>query len=226
MTEPIPFRGFDERADVRIYQHGDLPHWRQDGCTYFVTFRQADSLPTSVVREMEADRQNWLRRHSINPESYDWKSQFARLSADKRREYERSPGITLDRHLDTGDGSCVLQQCRFASVVAEALLHFHGSRVLAGDFVITPNHVHALVRPLDGFELEDILHSIKGYTARRINQLTEGSGAFWQRQSYDHIVRDYVQLEAMQQYIALNPVKAGLQADQYILHQTTWIPEI
>jgi type I restriction enzyme R subunit len=175
---------------------------------------------------MEADRQNWLRRHRINPEASDWKSQFARLPADKRREYERSLGITLDRYLDTGHGSCVLQQSRFASVVVEALLHFHGSRVSTGDFVVMPNHVHALVRPLDGFELEDILHSIKSFTATRINQLTEGSGAFWQRQSYDHIVRDYEQLEAFQQYIALNPVKAGLQADQFILHQATWIPEI
>ena len=225
MPKPIPFRGFDERADVRIYKHGDLPHWRQNGCTYFVTFRQADSLPTSVVREIEAERQNWLRSHGINPGASDWKSLLARLPVDKRRAYERLLGVTLDKHLDVGHGSSVLREPEIGKIVAEALLYFHSSRVLMGDFVVMPNHAHALARPMDGFELEDILHSIKSFTANQINKLTDGTAVFWQRQSYDHIVRDYEQLEAFQQYIEANPRKAGLPKDQYILHRAQWRPD-
>lgn len=225
MTDSIPFRGFDKRGEVRIYHHGILPHWRQDGCTYFVTFRQADSLPAPILREMEAERHRWLRRHGIDPVSHSWKLEFAKLPTAERREYERQVGVALDRHLDAGHGSSVLPRHKIKKVVTEALHYFHTSRVLTGDYVVMPNHVHVLLRPLQGFELEDILHSIKSFTANQINKLIGESGEFWQRQSYDHIVRDYEPLEAFQQYIALNPVKAGLRDDQFVPHRSDWCPD-
>src|SRR5438132_1504443 len=63
---PIPFRGFEERAEVKIYDHGILPHWRLAGCTYFVTFRLADSLPTHVLQELEKEKSQWLKAHGID----------------------------------------------------------------------------------------------------------------------------------------------------------------
>jgi hypothetical protein len=42
------------------------------------------------------------------------------------------------------------------------------------------------------------------------------SGTFWQRDSYDHIVRDIEQLEAFQAYIAKNPTKARLNAGEFL----------
>ncbi len=66
-TQPIPFKAFNGRAEVRIYHHGTLPHWRQDGCTYFVTFRLADSLPQSVVAKLKEKRERWLARHHLDP---------------------------------------------------------------------------------------------------------------------------------------------------------------
>src|SRR5690348_18061681 len=39
----IQFRGFDERGVLEM-KHGHLPHWEQEGATYFVTFRLADSV--------------------------------------------------------------------------------------------------------------------------------------------------------------------------------------
>ncbi len=41
---PAGFRGLDPDLEVRIYRRG-LPRWRQEGATYFVTFRLVDSLP-------------------------------------------------------------------------------------------------------------------------------------------------------------------------------------
>ena len=80
-----------------------------------------------------------------------------------------------------------------------------------------PNHVHALLTPIEDHELEDILQSIKGFTAREINQALKRNGGLWQRESYDHIVREAEQLQAYQQYIAANPSKANLRAGEYIL---------
>jgi hypothetical protein len=59
---------------------GNLPHWRQEGTTYFVTFRTADSFPREKLRQWLDEREEWLRK---NPEPH---------SEAQRREYwERFP---------------------------------------------------------------------------------------------------------------------------------------
>jgi putative transposase len=103
-----------------------------------------------------------------------------------------------------------------------ALDHFHGTRVFTGDFVVMPNHVHILLTPIDGFELEDILHSIKSYTANEINRALGRAGRFWQRESYDHIVRDSEQLLSYRDYVAANPSKASLSIGEYIVSRAEY----
>jgi putative transposase len=71
-----------------------------------------------------------------------------------------------------------------------------------------PNHVHVLVTPL--VPVPRIMHSLKGFTARAANQVLDRTGlAFWQRESYDHWVREG-EFERIKRYIEVNPVKAGL----------------
>ncbi len=213
---PIPFRAFNEQGEVRIYNHGILPHWRQTGCTYFVTFRLADSIPRHVLEQIEEKRLAWLRAHRIDPAARDWKTQLANLPSERRREYERATGKHLNVALDECHGSCVLRDPFMARETGSALEFFHGERVLTGDFVVMPNNVHALMTPLDGHELEDICQSIKSYTAREINRVPGRTGQLWQRDSYDHIVRIVDQLEAFQLYIAANASKAKLRSGEYL----------
>ncbi len=222
---PIPFRGFDDRADVPAYQHGLLPHWRQLHCTYFVTFRQDDALPAAVVREIDYDRQKWLKHRGIDPADEDWRKPLAQLPGSEQRIYERMIGTKLNRELDAGYGSCRLRKKELASVVATALEHFHGQRVLTGDYVVMPNHVHVLMRPLPNHELEGILHSIKSFTANEINRLSGHDGQFWQRQSYDHIVRDLEQLEAFRKYIRANPERARLKDGEFLYSSAEYVPD-
>jgi hypothetical protein len=42
------------------------------------------------------------------------------------------------------------------------------------------------------------------------------SGRFWQEESFDHLVRSLDQFEAIQRYIAKNPVVAGLLDGQFL----------
>jgi putative DNA methylase len=63
-----------------------------------------------------------------------------------------------------------------------------------------------------GSPLARIMHSLKSYTATRANEILRRSGAFWQRESYDHWARDVEELERIASYIVLNPVRAGLCA--------------
>jgi hypothetical protein len=47
---------------------GNLPHWRQNGTIYFVTFRLADSLPQKKLDILTRERAEWHRTH---PEPHD-----------------------------------------------------------------------------------------------------------------------------------------------------------
>ncbi len=53
---------FDPDQPIEEY-YGCLPHWRQEGAIYFVTFRTADSLTAEKVRLWKRERDDWLRRN-------------------------------------------------------------------------------------------------------------------------------------------------------------------
>ena len=78
-------------------------------------------------------------------------------------------------------------------------------------FVIMGNHVHVLLLPLISPSL--LLKSLKGTTAREANRHLGRTGEpFWQRESYDHWVRDAEEWRRIAAYVEDNPVKAGLAA--------------
>src|SRR5213080_653790 len=52
LAPPPGFQGLHPDKPITVYQRY-LPHWRQDGATYFVTFRLADALPQSKLDELE-----------------------------------------------------------------------------------------------------------------------------------------------------------------------------
>src|SRR5207253_11320934 len=58
---PPGFQGLLSDKPVTVY-HRHLPHWRQDGATYFVTFRQHDSLPQEKLDQLEFLRREWFAR--------------------------------------------------------------------------------------------------------------------------------------------------------------------
>jgi hypothetical protein len=81
-----------------------------------------------------------------------------------------------------------------------------------------PNHVHILARPLfrpvgGTFDLAEILHSVKRFSARKINLGRGVDGSLWQDERFDWIVRDEAEFLEKWQYIRYNPVKAALASD-------------
>src|SRR5437762_24203 len=58
----VPFRAFNPYGEVRIARRR-LPHWRQPGVSYLVTFRLADSSPQALLRQWRNERGIWLRLH-------------------------------------------------------------------------------------------------------------------------------------------------------------------
>ncbi|MGE4488668.1 MAG: exodeoxyribonuclease VII large subunit [Kiritimatiellales bacterium] len=169
-----------------------LPHWKQDGVTYFVTFRLADSLPEQRLDRWKTEQKQWLQTHQ-QPYSKEELSEYAELFSKR-----------IEQWLDAGSGSCILKNKLTAELVESALQHFEEERYKLGSYVIMPNHVHVLVTPFAGYNLSEILHSWKSFTANRINERTGQPGSVWQDESYDHIVRNSEQLAFYTEYIRKN----------------------
>jgi len=91
------------------------------------------------------------------------------------------------------------------------------TRYEMGDFVIMPNHVHLLVRPLGEWKLGTLIHSWKSFTSHQINDALNRTGVFWMDERFDHLVRNSASLEKFERYILENPKKARLNVEEYSL---------
>jgi REP element-mobilizing transposase RayT len=86
------------------------------------------------------------------------------------------------------------------------------------EFVVMPNHVHGLLwitqRPDQRPEnLSAIVGAFKSLAAREVNITIERTGSLWQRNYYERVVRDEAELNAIRQYIADNPLRWALDAE-------------
>lgn len=186
-----------------------LPHIQPPGATLFITFRLKDSIPQALMEELRNERDQVARG-------------IARLSDPQeraRRTYleERRLFGKWDAALHACYGPRWLQDARLASVVVDSLHYRDGKEYDLHVFCLMPNHVHLVCTPLirlDGtyYSMSKILHSLKGYTAYQANRLLGRRGAFWQDESYDHVVRDESEMRRIAEYVLNNPVKAGLVA--------------
>jgi REP element-mobilizing transposase RayT len=183
---------FDPFEEVEV-RHRNLPHWRQEGKLYFVTWRQADSIPKEKREELRRERDAFIKAYG-DPATID-------LSALLLKRYNKLFHERVQRWLDAGNGSCVLRHSDARRIMRDALHHFNGKRYDLGSFAIAGNHVHVLVVPSTGFELSEILHSWKSFTANAINRALGRKGVLWQDESYDHLVRSAASLERIMAYI-------------------------
>lgn len=65
-------------------------------------------------------------------------------------------------------------------------------------------------------KVEDIVGSIKKYTARRLNKIHGRTGKpLWQEEAFDRIVRSDRDLDGLVDYLHGNPVRWGLVSREY-----------
>jgi len=96
------------------------------------------------------------------------------------------------------------------TIVLNAIRYWDGNRIDLDAAVVMPDHAHAILRITDGSALETILHSIKSFSANRVNRLLQRRGAFWQDENFDHIERGETDWQNKLEYVRNNPVKKGL----------------
>ena len=183
---------FNPNAPIRNLA-GNLPHWRQDGVTYFVTWRTEDSIPTEKLALWLHDRDQWNLSH---PKPW---------TDEVEAEYQKQFSKRWEQWLDDCHGACVLAKKEIRDIVEQVMRNRNGADYHLHTLVVMPNHVHAVVRPNPGVELSKIVSAWKSISAHRINEQLGRTGNFWQKESFDHIVRNPTQLARLYGYLAENP---------------------
>ena len=109
---------------------------------------------------------------------------------------------------------------RMVQSVWHGLPH-HYPHVHLDQFIVMPNHVHGLIVLSDGIVgagfkpaptkrhgLPEIARAFKAFSSRRINQSHGTPGLHvWQRNYYEHVIRNENDLLQIHQYIEENPAK-------------------
>ncbi|MEZ0390255.1 MAG: transposase [Verrucomicrobium sp.] len=167
-----------------------MPHFEQEHLVQAITFRLADSLPSSVL-------QTWERELAKEPDK-------SRVIIVQRR---------IASYLDAGSGDCWLSHPSIAQLVESALFRHDNQRYRLIAWCVMPNHVHVMIECIPPHKLPSILQSWKGYTSREANKILGRTGLFWQKDYHDRFVRDEKHFASAINYIHQNPVKASLITD-------------
>jgi REP-associated tyrosine transposase len=136
------------------------------------------------------------------------------------------------------DGKMLLNDAgRMVQTVWDEMpVHYVG--VAIDTFVVMPNHIHGIVvlvgaapcgrpplgqaqgpAPTIGISLPDVMHRFKTMTTKQYANGVKCSGwlsfpgQLWQRNYYEHIIRDEKSLNHIRQYIADNPAQWALDRE-------------
>jgi len=159
-------------------------------------------------------------RKSIRIKGYDYSSEGAYYVTIVTYHRDCLFGEIINKEMILNDLGKIADEC-WRSIPE------HFPNVELGAYVIMPNHVHgiivitdngrgaALLRPYDGEEnphkinvkpgsLGAIVRSYKSAVSYRINKEYNATG-IWQRNYYEHIIRDEKDMQNKSDYIEANP---------------------
>jgi len=91
-------------------------------------------------------------------------------------------------------------------LVGVFLIYRDQGKYLLHDFVVMPDHFHALITPADEISLERAVQFIKGGFSFRLKSRLP----VWQASFTNHRIRDCRDFARHSEYIWRNPVRAGL----------------
>jgi REP element-mobilizing transposase RayT len=195
-----------KEANSEWHSRGYLPHRDSPRLVQALTFRQGDSLAQETLARMRAEIAAEITTQI--PPTPGVAADATAIETARRNELIRR----VNRHLDTGSGSCALRAPECAKIVSDALLFGDGTRYQLLAWCVMPNHVHVLWMSCGDWSLPAVLRPLKGFTARILNRVRGQSGPFWAKEYFDRFVRSPKHLDAAIDYIERNPVTAGLCA--------------
>ena len=237
---------------MKTFYRRNLPHLVPPGAVLFITFRLKHSIPLELLEQYYMEYHNELISIStgkvFSERFTPWSPNCpapATIYSSIREAYTlafKKFFLKVDRVLDKrAFGSKYLQQPKLANVVSQKLHSFDKKYYWLVAYTILPNHVHVLLdtyfqihrlppntplTPENYTPYEKFMNLIKGVTARQCNQLLNKTGSFWQKESWDHMIRNEQEYYRCITYILNNLVKANL-ASRWQDHPHTWLcPEL
>ncbi|MCC6329867.1 MAG: hypothetical protein IT174_15240 [Acidobacteria bacterium] len=205
------------------------PHIHPPDSVLFVTFRLAGSIAKAVVEQYRREK-IWLEKELIRVGSRSSQDQTDKDQMERLLEFHRTWFARYESILDNAKvGPMWLGRTEIREIVSQKLMAGDIERYRLDAYSIMSNHAHIVFKPnisernlteVSGqgrvrFEsaektLAEIMQGIKGSTARNANIALGRSGPFWERESYDHYVRNEAEFHRVIRYTLNNPVKAGL----------------
>jgi putative transposase len=125
-----------------------------------------------------------------------------------RREHATNNSQTYMVTSPTWERRSLFQTDAWARLLIDTLYHYRGAAYLLHEFVVMPDHFHALITPQTS--LEKAVQFIKGGFSYRAKKELGSSMEVWQKGFQDHRIRDASDLAAHIIYIHDNPVKEHL----------------
>ncbi len=98
----------------------------------------------------------------------------------------------------------------------DTLLHGRGSQYELLAWVVMPNHVHVVFRLAPEQKLDSVVQQWKSVSAHQINARLDTSGAVWQKQYFDRIMRNNAMTDRAVEYVRRNPEKSGLKDWRFV----------
>ena len=182
----------------------------------FVTFRLHNSIPGIVFQKFTSMFET--NKYLIETELMSDKEKKKLLYDEQKKHFKR-----LDNYLhDESPAEKWLLIPEIGKLVHDKIVSYHEERYNLICSCVMPNHGHMLFEHFlfqtdngkgKDYPVSQTMKYIKGATAREANLLIKKQGTFWQKESYDHYVRNDQELDNIIHYILNNPVKAGLIED-------------
>lgn len=181
---PTGSTGFQPVKDFQIYKR-NLPHWQSPGSVYFITFRTFKNITLSEdARDVVLNSILFWKGKKFSLYGAIVMPDHAHLILQPL-EKKGTDKMSVAPN-KTGSTGLMNRQdaCPIGSIGFQPVTYF--------------------------YSLAEILHSIKSYSASKVNKLLGKSGSLWLDENFDRIVRDESELLEKMNYIMNNPVKVGL----------------
>ncbi len=159
-------------------------------------------------------------RRSIRVRGYDYSQAGAYFVTICAKNREFVFGKIIDTEMRLNDTGRIVQECwndlpsRFAGIELDAFVtmpnHIHGIIIIVGARLALPKAGAASSAPTLG----DIIRAFKSISAINVNRMLSRSGqSLWQRNYYEHVIRNEKSLNKIHEYIIHNPLRWSLDRE-------------
>lgn len=216
--------------EYKQFYKRNRPHIHPTDSILFVTFRLSGSVTKAVVNRYKLEKQ-WLESELAKSERRERReSKSISDDVDPKMDFHRKWFARFESIMDKAkNGPMWLARDDVRKIVADKLVEMGRADFRLDAFSIMSNHAHVVFKPnisekelvekrVEGRlcfvssekTLSQIMQGIKGGTARKANSTLIRSGPFWEKESFDHFVRNEAEFSRIVRYTLNNPVKAGL----------------